>query len=83
MDQVRLHHQAAEFRQTLREETQEFARNRAGIVYWNGARALYENGRDVAMFPPGCNVCFPKVGTQRATRRYCCDGLKPRSEKPL
>jgi hypothetical protein len=36
VDQARLRHQAAEFRQTLREEAQEFARNRGGIVFWNG-----------------------------------------------
>jgi hypothetical protein len=36
VDQVRLRHHAAEFRQTLREEAREFARNRGGIVFWNG-----------------------------------------------
>ncbi len=36
LDQARLRHQAAEFRQTLREEAREFARNRGGIVFWNG-----------------------------------------------
>ena len=37
VEQARLGHQAAEFRQTLREEAQEFARNRKGIVFWNGS----------------------------------------------
>ena len=39
-------------------------------LWWNGARSRYINGTDVAMFPPGCNVLFPKVGTARAARRY-------------
>jgi hypothetical protein len=53
------------------EAEREFRRNRAGILYWNGARAQYKNGVDLAMFPPGCNVLYPKVGTARAARRYC------------
>lgn len=36
VDQVRLRHQAAEFRQRLWEEAREFERNRKGVVYWNG-----------------------------------------------
>ena len=36
VDQVRLRHQACEMRQTLREEAREFAKNRNGVVYWNG-----------------------------------------------
>lgn len=70
VDQARLRHQAAELRQTLREEAIEFARNRSGVVYWNGARAVYIDGYDVAMFPPGCNVSYPKVGSARAARRF-------------
>ena len=53
------------------EEEREFQKDRREIVYWNGSRAVYENGHDAAMFPPGCNVSFPKVGTARAARRYC------------
>jgi len=41
-----------------------------GTIWWNGARAHYVNGKDVAMFPPCCNVVFPKIGTQRAAERY-------------
>ena len=51
-------------------EDAEFDRNRGGMLYWNGARAQYVNGVDLAMFPPGCNVAFPKVGTRRAAKRY-------------
>ena len=51
-------------------EDQEFARNRGGVVYWNGARANYIDGQDQAKFPPCCNVAFPKTGTARAARRY-------------
>jgi hypothetical protein len=40
-------------------------------LYWNGARSHYVNGKDMAMFPPGCNVLFPKIGTSRAVQRYC------------
>ena len=50
----------------------EIARNRGGVIFWNGARAKYDEfGTDHAMFPPGCNVEFPLVGSARARRRYC------------
>ncbi len=52
------------------EEQREFAKNRGGVVYWNGARSVYERGVDTAMFPPGCNVVYPKVGTIRAAEYY-------------
>ncbi len=65
------------------DEQREFIKNRSGILYWNGARAVYENGRDAAMFPPGCNVVFPKVGTARAARRYCSDDLESRAEEAM
>ena len=38
---------AAEMRQTLREEAREFAVNRGGILFWNGAKD------PSAMFRPG------------------------------
>ncbi len=41
-----------------------------GTIYWNGARSRYVEGRDVAMFPPCCNVVFPKTGSLAAARRY-------------
>lgn len=41
-----------------------------GTIWWNGARSFYVDGRDVSMYPPGCNVLFPKAGTVRAARRY-------------
>jgi hypothetical protein len=50
----------------------EFTRNRGGVLYWNGARSHYVNDKDTAMFPPCCNVVFPKIGTVRAARRYRC-----------
>jgi hypothetical protein len=70
MQQTRLRYEAAELRQTPREEAIQFARNRGGVVYWNGARSVYVNGRDVAMYPPGSNVVFPKVGTAGDRRYY-------------
>lgn len=44
--------------------------DRRGVIYWNGARSQYVDGRDLAMFPPCCNVVFPRVGTRRAAQRY-------------
>lgn len=41
-----------------------------GTIWWNGAMSHYVGGKDVAMFPPCCNVVFPKTGTARAARRY-------------
>jgi hypothetical protein len=41
-----------------------------GVIYWNGARSLYIGGKDLAMFPPCCNVVFPKIGTKRAAERF-------------
>jgi hypothetical protein len=41
-----------------------------GTIFWNGARSQYVDGKDVAMFPPCCNVVFPKTGTKRAAERY-------------
>lgn len=41
-----------------------------GTIWWNGARAHYVAGKDVAMFPPCCNVAFPRIGTRRAAMRY-------------
>jgi hypothetical protein len=51
-----------------REAESEFRANRGGVLYWNGARANYQGKKDVAMFPPCCNVVFPKVGTNQAGR---------------
>jgi hypothetical protein len=51
-------------------EDEEFKRNRSGVVYWNGARYRVVDNKDLSMFPPCCNVVFPKVGTRRAARRY-------------
>jgi hypothetical protein len=70
VEQSRIRHLAAELRQLLREEAIQFAKNRRGIVYWNGARSVYVNGTDLAMFAPGCNVVFPKIGTERAEKYY-------------
>lgn len=56
--------------QRQREAESEFRANRGGVLFWNGARAHYVNDRDLAMFPPGCNVAFPKIGTARAIKRY-------------
>jgi hypothetical protein len=56
----------AESSQSLREEAAEFARNRGERVYWNGARNY-----PGAAYPPGCNVSFPKNGTEAAVERYC------------
>jgi len=53
-----------------RSEEGEFGHNRGGILFWNGAMSKYANGVDIAMYPPGCNVLFPKVGTLRAAKRY-------------
>jgi hypothetical protein len=78
VEQARLRYQAAELRQTLREEAIQFARNRGGVIYWNGARSVYVNGSDVAMYPPGSNVTFPKVGTV-AARRYFQGNLRRRT----
>ncbi len=73
-DQERIRFADMEVRRALSEETREeaseFARNRGGVLFWNGARARYVDGRDISMFPPGCNVAFPKIGTLRAARRY-------------
>ncbi len=73
-DEERIRFTDMEVRRALSEETREeaseFARNRGGVLFWNGARARYVDGRDIAMFPPGCNVAFPKIGTLRAARRY-------------
>ncbi|MBN2118556.1 MAG: hypothetical protein JW730_18425 [Anaerolineales bacterium] len=44
--------------QRARSEEEEFQRNRGGIIYWNGTRSHYVEGRDTAMYPPGCNVAF-------------------------
>jgi hypothetical protein len=44
--------------------------DRRGTIWWNGARSHYVDGKDIAMFPPCCNVAFPKTGTRRAARRY-------------
>jgi hypothetical protein len=70
LPQSRLRFEAAEMRQTLREEAIQFAQNRGGVVYWNGARSVYLRGTDIAMYKPGSNVLFPKPGTQHAARYY-------------
>jgi hypothetical protein len=44
--------------QDARSEDAEFMRNRGGMLFWNGARSKFVDGRDVAMYPPGCNVAF-------------------------
>jgi hypothetical protein len=41
-----------------------------GVIFWNGARSHYVHGKDLAMFPPCCNVVFPKTGTKNAASRY-------------
>ncbi len=41
-----------------------------GVIFWNGARSHYVHGKDLAMFPPCCNVVFPKTGTKEAASRY-------------
>lgn len=41
-----------------------------GTRWWNGARSVYVAGRDVAMFPPCCNVVYPKAWSERAIKRY-------------
>jgi len=41
-----------------------------GTIWWNGALSHYVDERDLAMFPPGCNVFFPRIGSQRAAKRY-------------
>jgi hypothetical protein len=58
--------------QIARSMEQEFANNRGGVLFWNGAREQYIPDTDIgtAMFPPGCNVLFPKGGSERARRRY-------------
>jgi hypothetical protein len=71
VEEIRLAHLTSEMRQSLWEENHEFLKNRGGVLFWNGARAVYKSGQDLAMFPPGCNVSFPKVGTKRAAMRYC------------
>lgn len=41
-----------------------------GTIWWNGARSNYVDGKDIAAFPPGSNVLFPKSWSARAARRY-------------
>lgn len=41
-----------------------------GTIWWNGARSHYVGTKDLATFPPGCNVVFPKTGSREAARRY-------------
>lgn len=67
--------------QIARSMEQEFGANRGGVLFWNGAREVYIEGTDIgtAMFPPGCNVLFPKVGTERARKRYL-RGINPREK---
>lgn len=64
-DQANAGHMAAEMSRSLREEAEEFARNRGERVYWNGSRNY-----PGAAYPPGCNVAFPKTGTKAAAKRY-------------
>jgi hypothetical protein len=51
---------------------------RPGMIYWNGARSKYVAGVDVAMYPPCCNVVFPKTGSPEAKRRYIARDKKQR-----
>jgi len=51
-----------------RESEAEFRKHRGGVLYWNGARSNYQGNKDLAMFPPCCNVVFPKTGTNQAKR---------------
>ena len=47
VEKADVRNRAAEMRQTLREEAREFAVNRGGILFWNGAKD------PSAMFRPG------------------------------
>ncbi len=61
-----------EISQAEREAEANFREIRKGILYWNGARSHYDAfDRDVAMFPPCCNVVFPKAHSPRAIQRFC------------
>lgn len=59
--------------QREREAERNFTLYRGGILYWNGARSVYDRhvpDRDLAMFLPGSNVLFPKPDSARAINRY-------------
>ena len=44
------------------------SRSRSDV--WNGARSVFVDGRDVAMFPPFRNVCYPRAWSPAALRRW-------------
>jgi len=44
--------------------------DRRGTIWWNGARSVFVDGRDVAMFPPFRNVCYPRAWSPAALRRW-------------